>query len=116
MKKKKKNPTLSHVFLLPSCSFPPMGQTTMLSYCSEAELSVFGSLFEKLHPRGKKKFRFLPPPPHTHTYTQETFEGAKGLGLRKQAGLLGTNGRRSPWSCQGLMPSVGECQEGRRKT
>jgi len=24
--------------------------------------------------------------------------------------LLGTNGRRSPWSCQSWAPSVGECQ------
>jgi len=26
--------------------------------------------------------------------------------------LLGTNGRRSPWSCQGWIPSVGECWGG----
>jgi len=25
-------------------------------------------------------------------------------------GLLGTKERRSPWSCQGWTPSIGECQ------
>ena len=24
--------------------------------------------------------------------------------------LLGIKGKRGPWSCEGLMPSVGECQ------
>jgi len=27
--------------------------------------------------------------------------------------FLGTNERGNPWSCQGLTPSVGECQGGR---
>jgi hypothetical protein len=26
-------------------------------------------------------------------------------------GLVGHHGRRGPWSCEGLMPIVGECQD-----
>jgi hypothetical protein len=30
--------------------------------------------------------------------------------MQQRMALLGINGRRGPCSCEGLMPSVGECQ------